>query len=209
MSFQERDTKLEKFLAKNQYYKRKLTFWNIDFSVQTKPLFWFRSNTKTYQNLNWPILSADTVTDTETPIQRENLVNDSMWAPKTKFAAKYYIFQNYFRRFRFIFKLINTYIPQRSGKKLNLLKKCLNSLKKRSFGFGYRYQNWTLVSVPDTETWFWSHTNWFLAKIFLLFYPSLGNSITHITSSMPDQTLPIWCTPKSEGSSPKGDLKSK
>ena len=25
---------------------------------------------------------------------------------------------------------------------------------------------------------------------------------------MPDRTLPIWCTPKSEGSSPKGDLKS-
>ena len=22
----------------------------------------------------------------------------------------------------------------------------------------YQYQNWTLISVPDTETWFWSHT---------------------------------------------------
>jgi hypothetical protein len=30
------------------------------------------------QNLNWLILSADTVTDTETTFQRENLVTNSM-----------------------------------------------------------------------------------------------------------------------------------
>ena len=35
--------------------------------------FWFRS-----RNPNWPILSADTVADTKTTFQRENLVTDSM-----------------------------------------------------------------------------------------------------------------------------------
>ena len=50
-------------------------------------------------------------------------------------------------------KLIKTYIPQRGGKNL-----------KKSFSFGKkdrlqnRYRNWTLVSVPNTETEFRSHT---------------------------------------------------
>ena len=37
---------------------------------------------------------------------------------------------------------------------------------EKSFGFGkknqlkYQYPNWTSVSVPDTETWFQSHTSY-------------------------------------------------
>ena len=62
-------------------------------SVWPKPLFWFRFNTV---NPNWRILSANTVTDTETTSQRKNLVTDSIGyffhhkrAPKTKFSATY------------------------------------------------------------------------------------------------------------------------
>ena len=65
--------------------------------VPLKPLFWFRPDTYTETQI-WPMLSADTVTDTktETTLQRENLFTDIMGyffhhkrAPKTKFAAKY------------------------------------------------------------------------------------------------------------------------
>ena len=31
--------------------------------------------------------------------------------------------------------------------------------RKKKFRLWYRYRNWTLVSVPDTETWFRSYTN--------------------------------------------------
>ena len=39
---------------------------SIDCTVERpKPLFWFRSDTQT-ETLIWPLLSADTITDTET-----------------------------------------------------------------------------------------------------------------------------------------------
>ena len=57
--------------------------------VRLKPIFWFRPDTYTETQI-WQI------TKTETTLQRENLVTDSMGyffhhkrAPKTKFAAKY------------------------------------------------------------------------------------------------------------------------
>ena len=69
--------------------------------------------------------------------------------------------QDYFWRSVFNFKLSKTYIPPRSRKTWENVK----NFEKKSFGFGkkkfwhqYRYWNWTLVSVPDTETWFQSYT---------------------------------------------------
>ena len=44
-------------------------------SVRPKPIFWFWSDTETQIGL---IVSADTVTNTETTFQRENLVTNSM-----------------------------------------------------------------------------------------------------------------------------------
>ena len=31
--------------------------------------------------------------------------------------------------------------------------------RNKKFQLQYGYLNWTLVSVPDTQTWFWSHTS--------------------------------------------------
>ena len=43
-------------------------------SVQPKPLFWFKSNTKTETQIG-RYFSANTITNTETTFQRENLVS--------------------------------------------------------------------------------------------------------------------------------------
>ena len=51
-----------------------------------------------YQKPNWPILSADTATNTKTIFKRENLVIDKMGYPKIKFAVNSYISLDYFWR---------------------------------------------------------------------------------------------------------------
>ena len=71
---------------------------------------------------------------------------------------------NYFWRSWFIFKLIETCILPRSEKNERNLKKVSVSEKKILL----RYRNWTLVSVPDTESWFGST---------LYLWPNLINTI--------------------------------
>ena len=63
--------------------------------VRPKSLFWFRSNNETQTKIG-RYFSTDTVTNTETTFQRENLVSDSMVyffhskkALITKFVAKF------------------------------------------------------------------------------------------------------------------------
>ena len=43
---------------------------------------------------------------------------------------------------------------------------CKNSFGfgKKKIGSGFQYQKWTLVLVPNTETWFRSYTNWLNPK---------------------------------------------
>ena len=81
------------------------------------------------QNRNWPILPADTGTDTQTIFQKKNLVTNSM-----------VFFQSYKGP-------LNLICCQILKNKFRLWeKKC-----------GYdtdTYQKWTLVSVFNTETWF-------------------------------------------------------
>ena len=63
----------------------------LNYSVQPKPLFWFKSNTDTETKISW-YFWANTVTDTETRFQGENPVTNFFHhqrAPKTKFVAKY------------------------------------------------------------------------------------------------------------------------
>ena len=76
----------------------------VYYSIQSKPLFWFRYNT-----------------ETETQIDRSGS--------------------------GFIFELIKTCIPPRSGKKWE-------KFEKKSFGFRKK----KFSSETDTETEFWSHT---------------------------------------------------
>ena len=106
---------------------------------------------------NWPILLADTSTDTETTFQRENLVTDSVGyffhhkgALKTKFAGKFSIFSGCFWvPSRFIFKLIKTHI---SKKQVGNMRKIWN-WKFRFWKKNWlRYRNRILVSVPDNQT---------------------------------------------------------
>ena len=57
-------------------------------------------------------------------------------------------------------KFLKTYIPLKSRENMRNIEK---NMKKKSgsekkFWLRYRYQNWTLVSVPDTETENMSHT---------------------------------------------------
>ena len=50
----------------------------VALSVQPKPLFWFRSDTKN-TNPNWPILLFDTVTHNKTTFQRKTLITKLIW----------------------------------------------------------------------------------------------------------------------------------
>ena len=103
-------------------------------------------------------LADTTLTDTETgtTFQRKNLVTDSVGY---FFRHKRAPFQILFWRSGFIFKPIKAYIPPRSGKHENNLKKFekKNGFEKQ-FRLRCRYWNWILVSVPDTETWLQSYT---------------------------------------------------
>ena len=65
---------------------------------------------------------------------------------KTKFTDKYQ---------RFL-KLLKTYIAPREN--LKFFEKKEFRFRKKKIQLRYRYRNWTLVLVPDTETWFLSHT---------------------------------------------------
>ena len=87
------------------------------------------------ENLNWPILSADTLTNTETTFQWKNLVTNTMgyfFIIKGPLKPNFLENITYFWKSGFIFKLIKTYIPPRIGPKLDL-------------DFGSRYRNLVLV----------------------------------------------------------------
>ena len=52
------------------------------------------------------------------------------------------------RLFLKIWVYFQAYILSKNGK---------TWFQKKKFRLQYKYRNWTLVSVPDTETWFWSY----------------------------------------------------
>ena len=52
----------------------------------------------------------------------------------------------------------NLYSPKKWEEMRKIWKKKFRFQKKYFFWLQNRYQNWTLVSVPDTETELWSHT---------------------------------------------------
>ena len=56
-----------------------------------------------------------------------------------------------FLRIWVYFQIMKSCISPRSGK-------TWEEFEKKNFWLGYQYRNWTLVSVPDTKTWFWSYT---------------------------------------------------
>ena len=103
-------------------------------------------------NPNWPILLADSVTDTETTSQRENLVTDSVGH---SFNHKHWIFESMIWR---LFLKIWVYFP--AHKNLYPPKKWKNivSVSEKKVRLRNRYWKWTLVSVPDTKIWFRSCT---------------------------------------------------
>ena len=134
-----------------------IDYWG---SVRPKPLFWFRSNTK-MQNPNLQILSANTVTDTKTTFQE----GESSYPLHEVFFFQI-VFQtlDFWRLFLKIRVYKNLCIPQEVGKNeknLKLQKKNWNkkvSVSEQKFRLWYQYWNWTIVLVPDIETWVRSHT---------------------------------------------------
>ena len=125
-----------------------------------------------YRNwkINWWILSADTITDTQTTFQRENLVTDSMgyfFHPKRALKT---IFSDYFWRSGFIFKLFkNSYPQKRSGKyeKNSVSGKKIGSDIHNTIGlwfwfpivkpgFGCTVGQSSYQSVPPPHLWNWS-----------------------------------------------------
>jgi hypothetical protein len=53
----------------------------------------------------------------------------------------------------------NLYPPKKQKNMCKFEKFWKKKSGEKIFWLRYRYWNWTLVLVPDTETWFWSHTN--------------------------------------------------
>ena len=133
-------------------------FDNIWYSVRPKPLFWFTSDTDTETQFGWYFwANMQYCNRYRNQISGENPVNNffhHQMTPKTKFVAKYEIFLDFF------FNLIKIYITPTSGKTWHkfeflwifLTKKVSVSERKEKFWLRYRYRNWTLVLVPDTET---------------------------------------------------------
>ena len=93
---------------------------------------------------------TDTVTDTQTTFQRENLVTDSMeyfsimkWPLKPNLLPNF----DYFQIIIFFFMLIKTYIAMKEVRNIRKIKFFLAPIPilKLNLGFGSGYQNLVLV----------------------------------------------------------------
>ena len=113
------------------------------------------------RNSNWPIILADTVTNTETTLQREKLVAKTMGYffnhkrdPQTKFAIKYSRFLNYFLKICVQFQALKNLYPHKKRKTWENWKKFEKKkfrFRKKKIWLGYWYQNWASVAH-----WMWT-----------------------------------------------------